>query len=396
MNSSTSRSLLQARLASLIGTSIALTLFVFYLGRDGQVNSFPTYLTAVVVLIYICVNRRPGLNFPQLKLFGLTAVFLVFLAATELVSDPGEFWRSVSIVLLILGFLYGYSIFCQAYPVYHRLTTVGLLVVAGISCVISIYLDATYGYRPHVDRMSAFGRLDNPVVGAQAYGVGVIIGFFEFMSSRSWKARLIWGLVTCILLAGIVKTGSLGVWGGLSFAFAILVLVNLGYSTSKATLIGTISVAAILIIVGIFWLMQPEWMSSMFPRGLSYRLEIWRDVISMMKGWHLLWGFGNSVSPRDVADFRFDHAHSVLFSTMFHGGLIALFLLVGLVSSVFYVATSQHSGSLSIALLVFGIAVLLVDGDQLLVKVNIVWIIFWYPVARILYEATGATPKGLD
>ena len=83
-------------------------------------------------------------------------------------------------------------------------------------------------------------------------------------------------------------------------------------------------------------------------------------------------------------DCRFDHAHSIYVSTLQHGGVVGLSLLI----LVLVVAAGDvlelppsEAHTVTVVALACGMTVLMLDGQSIVRKIDFVWLLFWLPVA---------------
>ena len=84
---------------------------------------------------------------------------------------------------------------------------------------------------------------------------------------------------------------------------------------------------------------------------------------------------------------EFQHAHSIYVSTFFYGGVIGLLALLGflgLCAGRSLRANSSEIQALATMMLLYGVTVLLFDGDRILTKVDYIWMVFWLPIAMVL------------
>ena len=142
-------------------------------------------------------------------------------------------------------------------------------------------------------------------------------------------------------------------------------------------IIGTVTVlsSAAYILVGAELLLH---------RALSFRPEIWSEFVSRTIE-RSIW-FGNGMTTESefqLSGLLIQHPHSVLVSTFYYGGLTGLVLYIGLifkVASALNVMENQNVRLLGLMLIAFGQTATFFDGDELISKVNYLWLIIWLPV----------------
>ena len=123
-------------------------------------------------------------------------------------------------------------------------------------------------------------------------------------------------------------------------------------------------------------------------RSASFRPEIWRGLIEQTLS--VNWLFGNGIASDSSFQYEmleFQHAHSIYVSTFFYGGVIGLLALLGflgLCAGRSLRANSSEIQALATMMLLYGVTVLLFDGDRILTKVDYIWMVFWLPIAMVL------------
>lgn len=375
---------------AVLAISLMLSVVTYFLAAKGQVNHFPTYLAGLAWVGWIAT---PGAVRPTtVEPAGVLALILViYLATTSLWSETAdllEVGRSLGIAALLLAFLFGLPAADATFESFLDWLLRLLVLSATVSAAVSLYLYFELGFAPpsyEDDRLYGLGRLANPVVSALSYAVALIIAVASLMASRHSAARAGWLAASLILIVAIALGGTRSVWFGLLAAF--LVGVAARGTLRPALRVGV--TATVLLIAGALllglWYLDPE--SAMFRRALSFRPVIWGGVLEQMDSWRWLVGAGID-APSQIASqgHTFDHAHSIYVSTLFHGGLIGLGLLIALMVAVAVRLWRSESslGSVALPLFAFAAVVLAVDGDRLLEKMDFPWIVFWLPVALTL------------
>ncbi len=140
--------------------------------------------------------------------------------------------------------------------------------------------------------------------------------------------------------------------------------------------------------------------ASLFMRGFSDREAIWRAVFQQIQSGSLVLGKG----IEDPAEFEFGyphpakHAHSIYLSALYYGGAVGLLLLLWMMLLTGRQALSiekSHDFLIIVALGVYAVVMFAFDGDRLVTKPGLVWILFWLPVALVagLGLRAGLAPK---
>lgn len=404
-------------------TFFLLTIVIYYLGESGKVNNFPTYVLGLLALFVVITRHEVRQYFVQSRILQLSSLLLCYFALSSFWSTDlnligvGKAWGNVP---LLLGFLLSIVICCRTMPLFLPVAMRLLVLSACVSAVFSIYLYYSLHLLPFIeDRIYAMGRLGSPVMSALSYGIASLIALHLLLNRPERTALLGWTLVELILLFAIVKTGTISVWLGLVPAW--IVLLGMHFNTRAGQLVTWLVmalVAGVGCIAGLYY-GNSELFTAMFPRVSSYRPEIWSAAISLTLDHNLLLGFGHLDSGNlSYAKESFHHAHSIYVASFYYGGLVGLLMLLALVvksiwlllveafkadrhsdaaeqlqvfsnSADIKLASFTHRQVITLALtsLVFGCVVFLFDGDRLLEKVDLIWMVFWLPVGlSILVE----------
>jgi O-antigen ligase len=142
---------------------------------------------------------------------------------------------------------------------------------------------------------------------------------------------------------------------------------------------------------------------------VSNRQMIWESVVNVAYDNNLLIGSGmlSQIMPildcdqfpailNSFSSCNFQHPHNLFVSSLFRGGIIGLALLVLLfllgISSA--LESDKDERWLVFAMLSYCAIIFLFDGDQLVAKLDFVWLIFWLPVALAVYLDTRETEEG--
>ena len=124
------------------------------------------------------------------------------------------------------------------------------------------------------------------------------------------------------------------------------------------------------------------------------RSLIWQPVVEAVfaNGSWIGAGLQSDLAPvvdcadqlRGFTDCKVDHAHSIYVSTLQHGGILGLALLI----LVLVVAAADalelppsESRTVTLVALAYGMTVLIFDGQSIVRKIDFVWLLFWFPVA---------------
>ena len=376
-----------------LGAMLLLTIVTYYLGANGKINNFPTYLAAVAFIPFIILRPDSLASFSR-PLLLLIAVFLLYLAASAAWSDnasPLLLAKYLGYAFLLLSFVLGIGVISSQYPDFLRWLLLVMVLSATVSCSYSIFLYFYLpDYQPLIEqRLYALGRLRNPVIAALSYGIAVTVCANLVLLHSHWK-RFLWSVCLTILLGGILLTETRSVWVGLIVSIPASVLLQKNISLkNKAVIVGSFfAIVAITLVTTWF----AGYWDEVLHRAMSFRPEIWMKTLHDTYQVNLIIGHGiASNSELIIGDLTFQHAHSIYFATFFYGGLVGVVLLLALISACFRELVQSRNAPLVVLALstfLFAVSSLFIDGDLLLEKIDFHWLVFWLPVALCLVATT--------
>jgi len=263
---------------------------------------------------------------------------------------------------------------------------VSLTVMAAfVSGVYSIYLHfALPEYQPLPEqRMYSMGRLRNPVIGALSYGFAMTLAIYMLFteSSRSVKSAYLGAVL--IFTTAIILTGSRGVYLALIASTSMAILLRYP-SNRKLQILGVITTVLIFSAIAALFL-GPE---LLFKRALSFRPEIWSEFVSRTIDSNVWIGLGMSANSEfSMPELLIQHPHSAFIATFYYGGVVGLSLYLGLILKSISALNEPGSTNvhlLAAMLLAFGLTATVLDGNEILTKVNYLWFLIWFPIGLTL------------
>ncbi|MBO6702615.1 MAG: O-antigen ligase family protein [Pseudomonadales bacterium] len=366
-----------------------LTCALYFLVESGSANSFPTYLIslAILPLLFLFPEQFRRLDLP---LIGLAALFLAYLGLSVSWSESGEsVTKHLGYVLLVLGFSLSVAIVLTRFRWSLYWLCLIIILAAVINCGYSLYLHhMNPEYQPLPEpRLFALGRLSNPVISALSYGFVVILCAYMVMTRERMIAKVVFAEIALLFIGGIVLTWTRAVWPALAAALIIGILLN--YPGNRKKQLIAISVVCGGIVLVVLASLGPE---LLMKRAFSFRPEIWSEFVSRAFASNALIGVGltsDSVFHLTGEPEPFKHPHSLFVSTFFYGGLIGLILYIALLALAFRRVMLFESHPIKVLagmLLTFGVVATLVDGNEVLVKVNYVWLLIWFPIGLLMVK----------
>jgi len=386
----------------LLTFSLVLWVVSYFLASVSQINTYPTYLISVAVLFLTACPETKSLLVNNRNFLLVIAVFLAYLAISAIWSgNQFEFklLKYAGYAALTFCFVLGTAILFEQTPT----TAYWFLIIMSLSAVVS----ATYSiwlhyalpdFRPLLDnRLYALGRMHSPTISAYSYALALIVMVYLVFSNISWQIRTFWVLASAPVIMAILLTGTRSVALALPFAALIACLAMPGWKTSQKLKVslGIIFLGALAITL----LLQTNYAEILTGRAFSFRPEIWMSVLAKFEGadWrYWLFGFGISANEQVVfGSHHFDHAHNLHLATFYYGGAVGLALfeliLVLLLLRIIQARTHPYQ-TLCLGLLTFSSVILMLDGNRVLEKSNILWLLFWLPAA-ITLSITNKIPS---
>jgi O-antigen ligase len=124
---------------------------------------------------------------------------------------------------------------------------------------------------------------------------------------------------------------------------------------------------------------------ALLPRGLSFRDQIWSQMLTQMSAAQWVWGhgLGHPLSITLPSGVEHVHPHSIYFTMLFSSGLIGLLMLLAVLGNALLSAFRRPELRLAGVLLAYSMGPLALDGDQLVSKLDVHWLLIWLPLGLI-------------
>ncbi len=371
--------------------SVLLLPITYFLAKSSVVVYFPSYLIGLSVLALLTTKEFSQVVRQSKTTLLYVVCFLIYMALSALWSaNPSlkSLGLYLAYILLIITFVFSFSLLELRFPRFVELFLLLLLVSASISICYSIHLFQTLGYEtPEDDRMYSMGGVSNPVISALSYGTVFVLSLSFLSQCKDRILGILIVLMMSIILIGIIYTQTRSVWVGIVAAFFTLIFVS-SKSTFKHKLFQCgLAILVLLAILTIIWMLGYH--ESLLERSTSFRPEIWQEVTRRLPQDNLLFGYGIAANPEvHYQHLVFAHPHSIYLSTVFYGGLVGLALFFALLGRLAFVLVRNSNADLVLVmpLLVYGLVCLIVDGDKLVRKVNFIWLLVWLPVALAISQ----------
>lgn len=387
-------------LESLLAYSIIGYVLVFYLYPHIERDRNFFYIVVVpLAVLYGALNIR---RFPRdNKLLLLSLGLITYLSAAAFwgpLETFSEYWKIAKRGLYIGLFFVAVWALVNRFRDSLRGLLQGFLIMTVLSAVISIghyfityneYLrSVTFLLIPRMEPL----LIPQALFSAVAYGLGAVSALYFYFTHPKTKSSWIYLLALLPLILIMLMTQSRGPLLGLG-----VVLLTMGFypGVKKAR---WASLVLIMVLGALVALILTPAGDLLAQRGTSYRMDIWRVVLSQQEG-HWLWGHGWWLEHTvEAAQTQFAHAHSVYVGTVRHAGLIGFLGVV--VLAVWLLTSAYQSRSQAINLmglwLTFALVYMMTDNNYLITRPGILWIAFWIPVIAICHAQGGQPHRAID
>lgn len=345
-------------------------------------SSFATYLLG----FYVIYGVRGWSPLLASRLFWAVVALLAYLVTTSFWSaswGSREVLSEVVRALLVLTFVIAVAECLSVDWFGPRMTRVlGLFGgAAALVAIVMFYLEP-----PPDDRLAGLGQLDTHIEAALVFAVA---GVCAMASMRRGDHALGLHLASFVVLIYAVvlsdsRTAMVSLWLG-AYAYLLSRLVRSARRYMAGMFIGLLTMAVIAMLA--YWWI-PGVDGLLFPRGDSFRLGTWRELLSRIWSGGPWFGLGILTPGSVVIDgYTIMHPHNIYVAVLHQGGLVGLVLLAAVVLSTVWsllIHYERLEAKLALAIFAVGLSGFLLDGVTLVDKIGWTWFIFWLPVAIAL------------
>lgn len=390
MSESAASALSFARLSELFadriwrnGVLIVVCMVSVLLLSSQSAASYGTYLLAIAMLATVGAWK----DVFEVRYLWLIGGLLLYLSLTSLWSEPFE-WRELVSVLVraLLVFLFVVAVAeCQLRGQVQRWLSRALALVGFVAVTAAIAV--FYLTDPADGRLNGLGQLDTHVIAALVWAVLLVFAIQLLMTDRVVLWRVIGGVSAAAYVFAIALSDSRTAW--VASIIGIVVFITSSRSLDVGRFVGFVSaVGAVLALAIVAATTVPAISDFLFPRGSSFRPEIWSAAWERISQDGVWFGLG-ILTPDDfvVDGFTMPHAHSMYLSLAYQGGVVALGLFVAVALSAFATFSrfyDDRDAKLGMSLLAIAMSAYCLDGHELIDKVGDTWFLFWLPVGLAL------------
>lgn len=350
-------------------------------------HSVPRFCTYVLALVTLCRPRvwRFAQHAPIAWLAALLIGYLLLTTAWAEAVEPALAARFGIRGLVLLCFVAAFADCVYRGDAAQRIGRWFAVAAGGAACfaIADFYLQP-----PEMGRLLGPGQIQNELIASQAFTVGALFAVHALLRPHVTAGRVwpwLFAASATAMIVAVALTGARTGWLALVVGCGVLVLAHRAPNRFWSWAALWVAAIAALLAVLVWHEGAREWL---LPRGASYRLLIWEQVLARALDTAPWFGNGlladdNLATPGGV----FLHPHSVYLSVFHQGGVVGLALFAALIGAT-AVALSRNlrrpDACLALALLAAGAVVALFDGHQLIHKVGVVWWLFWLPVATAI------------
>ena len=374
----------------LIGVCMILSCAGYYLLPSSQANNFPTFLLALSMMFYVALDTERLKFFDHSGLVKVLMLLLFYMATTGFWFYDGQLLQVLKLyadAFLVFSFILSLIILFRKAGNFLYLLVVTIVLAALLSALEWLYLTMTSD-----DIVSAVGRLRYSALAAISWGFAVILALWLTAVSATPIAKICWAIAGLFLAIAALYQEILYVQIALSIAIASAGYLHLKASWSqKKPRVFVIGCVVVFFALSLF-------LSASLDEIQNDRPIIWNQSVQ-----HLfdvpgkpLFGFGlmGDTTMSLPCEIHYagevchvSHPHSLFVSTLVYGGIIGLFLLFTLLIWTMNILASdihQRPAQLALVILSYAIPLLLFDGDRIIDKIDIVWLLLWLPIGIAL------------
>lgn len=234
-------------------------------------------------------------------------------------------------------------------------------------------------------RMLSYGKLDNSVLSALVYGLCLSL-CLALLPDATARGQIVVTATGLIFSVALYLCGSLGIVVGLGLAASFAIshrLASYLHWRQRYWLM----LFSLVIVGSLFLHKYLSVLIAFLPRGLSFRDIIWAEMLVQMSSsdWLRGHGLGHSLQIDMPSGESYPHAHSIYFTMLYSTGIIGFVLLAAMLTTALLSTYKLGTPSARVAgtMLAFGMGGLALDGDQLMTKLDVHWLLIWLPLAMI-------------
>ena len=356
----------------------------FFLSPNSNLHRNFYYLFVIVPFL-ICLDSKFIQNCIRSTLFKLSILFLLYFLTSMFWSDTHlsseEYYDLTRNFLMLVIFILTTMMVSEGSAQFFDRIKFWLCLfalIAAISFALIFYASNSF---PTVRLQGPFSYTRNPNQAAMYFGfVGTIASISASFSKITWQKIFYWfASLTCLGYIFLCQSR------GPLLAFIISIIVGSFFGKSWKTITIFIIIVTVFIISIEFFDLPIQ---SIYERGFSYRIELWRGAIKNIAEAPLFGkGYFSDVNLPIGNILLSPHNLLLLVSSksgMIGGGLLLLLISSALAHSYKYFAASGNW--IFLCILAYFIVCMTFDSTHLLHRPTLGWLIFWMPVSLLAGE----------
>ena len=349
----------------------------FFIIDSAKIRNNIFYLFFVVpILIILLSNSIRGKPFESNTSFYFLSFYFLcgFFATLFSDNEPLSFFRHS---LCVLALFYGLKLCQRDAKFYKAAGLIYAIVCLILMFIVFFYWQEFYFKTGHLPRIQLYAAASNPVHAS----LMILTGWLVFWIRYGLPKLVAMGRFQ--YLCGFIIMQSLAFFTCISFQ-------------SRAGLLGLSAVTAAWLILGkerklTFFVIMASVLAFFFTdnyeiflnRGVSYRLEIWQDVLSYINNTSS-WITGIKQEGDILYLGKFHHPHSAYISILAHTGLLGIVSFLFFSCAYFIQGIKSRSTWFIISLL--GWVALLVTSNGIIDSPHPLLIYFWIPTLLAIQD----------
>ena len=240
------------------------------------------------------------------------------------------------------------------------------------------------------ERLEGLGALTNPLLISHVYGFFAAL-WFGFLAMGGGYKRLWAVLPAAILCALLYATGSRTPMVAILGTVLWLALLR----PRRELLVGC---GLILVLLALLFALNTE---AMLQRGLSYRTDIWANVLRQSEQ-AFFWGqgYGAELAVKiEVIPYPFSDPHNMTLSVLYQLGLFGALLWAAMYIAFLIAAWRYRDNPIVViisATVVYGLMAGMTEGGAFLPRPREHWLLVWVPLGFLnaaLLSGAGRNPS---
>ena len=364
---------------------LVLYLAGFYIAPSSKFQYLTLYIGLILPALYFSfwAFREHYLADGKLLLWLLAALIAFYLPSlwAESGSLLNTLRKNLKGILFVLSLAVAIRHLAIYYPAYLKRLP-DLLLWCGMLALVLFFISFLQTGPRHGGNIGMGNLGDNPNETGLAFAITLLLALYRYQDDHNHY----WWLLILPLLAAVYLAYSRAAMLGLAVTIPFALLWGLGFTRAAAGfLMVCLAGSAIMIALMITGYLDADSL-------LSRRPTLWQAFLDNSPHFNLLWGAGltDSITIKAEALGRKLEPHSLFFSLILRGGLLALVIFCSLIALAITRARQRKLATDNIWLLVlfFGLVTQFFEGVYPLRPPNSFWLYTWLPLLILILTTT--------